>query len=77
MTHLEASFGLAISDVPRIKLRDMGGGASLDLGIYLVNVVRLVFNREWPEEIIARGDLYPSGKTYVISTLGLNDLPNI
>ncbi|XP_067940128.1 trans-1,2-dihydrobenzene-1,2-diol dehydrogenase-like [Watersipora subatra] len=61
VVHMEASFGLAISDVPRLNLRDLGGGASLDLGVYLVNLVRLVFEREEPIEIIARGDLYPTG----------------
>lgn len=62
VTHLEASFGLVKSDTPRILSKEMGGGASLDLGVYLANLVRHTFNKEWPQEIVARGDLYPSGK---------------
>ena len=58
---MEASFGLEIEQVPRINQRDLGGGAGLDLGIYVLNLMRLVFDKEEPEEIIARGDKYPSG----------------
>lgn len=60
--HMEVSFGLDVQLVPRISRRDMGGGASLDLGVYAINLIRLVFDKEQPLEIIAKGELYSSGE---------------
>ncbi|KAF6036461.1 hypothetical protein EB796_005220 [Bugula neritina] len=61
VTRLEASFGIRISGVLRLTSKELGGGASFDLGIYVINIARLVFGGEQPEEVIARGGLYPSG----------------
>jgi len=64
--HIEASFGLSIIDVPRIKQRDLGGGCALDLGIYLMNLVVQIWGIEEPVEIIARGDVYSTGQYTLI-----------
>ena len=52
--HMEGSLGLDIELLP--------DGAGLDLGIYPLNLARLVFDREEPEEIIVRGSKCPSGE---------------
>jgi len=63
---LSVHFGFEFDSevVTDIKL---GGGVSLDIGCYAVQLANLVFNGERPEKIIAHGLLFPSGADKVAS----------
>ena len=40
---IQASFCVPISEVPRIKQLELGGGSLLDIGLYAVQAANLVF----------------------------------
>ncbi len=42
---LVANIGFRSYEVERIKNKDLGGGALLDIGVYLLNFARVVFNK--------------------------------
>ncbi|CAG7826362.1 unnamed protein product [Allacma fusca] len=54
------SFGVKIEDVDRLRLKELGGGTVLDLGVYCVQFASLVFG-ERPQKIIAGGFLNEHG----------------
>jgi dihydrodiol dehydrogenase / D-xylose 1-dehydrogenase (NADP) len=54
------SFGFEIAEVDRVKLKELGGGTVLDLGVYCTQFAALVFG-ERPERIIAGGCLNEEG----------------
>ncbi|KAF7287898.1 hypothetical protein GWI33_000245 [Rhynchophorus ferrugineus] len=74
-------FGFPIADVDRIKNKDLGGGAILDLGIYILQFQQFVFRGLKPVKVLASGHLndggvddsasailtYPNGKTAVVT----------
>ena len=49
-----AEFGLRI-DVDRLAKKDLGGGVTLDIGIYCVQLAQFVFNGEKPLKVLAGG----------------------
>ena len=57
-----ASFGTKIYQLDRITLKDLGGEAILDLCIYPINLVQMVYNNETPKEIEAVGFVNNNGK---------------
>lgn len=83
------SFGLPIEDVERLKLKELGGGTVLDLGIYCIQFAQLVYGGEKPEKIIAAGHLnsdevdistsstllYSKGRTATLLSHGRCTLP--
>ena len=58
---VHANFGVKISEIDRIKRKDLGGGAIVDLCIYAINVVQMVFNDDVPLEIKAVGFINENG----------------
>ncbi|KAM9410640.1 dihydrodiol dehydrogenase, tandem duplicate 1 [Pholidichthys leucotaenia] len=48
-------------DIPRLVKKELGGGSLLDIGIYCLQFVLMVFNGERPECIQATGVLLDSG----------------
>lgn len=48
-------------NVERVKNKDLGGGAILDIGIYPIQLACLVFNHEKPIKITATGHLTETG----------------
>jgi len=57
----QMNFFVPINMNDRLKLKELGGGAALDIGIYPVQFACLVFDHEEPTEIIAAGHLMETG----------------
>ncbi|KAL0167461.1 hypothetical protein M9458_035683, partial [Cirrhinus mrigala] len=58
---VRADFGIPLTHVPRAVQKELGGGALLDIGIYCVQFVLMVFNGEKPESIQATGVCLDTG----------------
>lgn len=58
---VRAEFGQCLSSVPRVVQKELGGGAILDLGIYCLQLINMVYNGEKPESIEASGFRYDTG----------------
>ncbi|KAI3356150.1 hypothetical protein L3Q82_017401, partial [Scortum barcoo] len=58
---VRADLGAPLTHVPRLVDRDLGGGALLDLGIYCLQFVFMVYNGERPESIQATGHRIDTG----------------
>ncbi|XP_060522738.1 trans-1,2-dihydrobenzene-1,2-diol dehydrogenase-like [Cylas formicarius] len=83
-------FGHALQHVDRLRSMDMGGGAILDLGIYILQFQQYVFRGLKPIKIAVNGHknswgtdesagaviTYPGGKMAVVSTSARVTLPN-
>ncbi|ODM95224.1 Trans-1,2-dihydrobenzene-1,2-diol dehydrogenase [Orchesella cincta] len=62
------SFGVPLGDVDRCKLLNLGGGTTLDIGLYCTQLSILVYGQEFPEKILSTGVLNESGADVVGST---------
>jgi len=83
------TFGQTMSDVDRLRLKELGGGTALDIGIYCVQFAQFVFG-EKPLKVIAGGHLnadgvdeststtliFSNGRTATLVTHSRVDLPN-
>lgn len=58
---VRSEFGVPLSTVPRAVQKELGGGALLDIGIYCLQFINMVFNGEKPESIHAEGFLFETG----------------
>lgn len=58
---VRSEFGVPISTVPRAVQKELGGGALMDIGIYCLQFINMVFNGEKPESIHAEGFLFETG----------------
>ncbi|XP_076011388.1 trans-1,2-dihydrobenzene-1,2-diol dehydrogenase-like [Genypterus blacodes] len=52
---VRAEFGVSLTHVPRSIQKEQGGGSVLDLGIYCLQFICMVYNGEKPESIQATG----------------------
>ncbi|XP_031424462.1 trans-1,2-dihydrobenzene-1,2-diol dehydrogenase [Clupea harengus] len=52
---VRADFGVSIAHIPRTVEKELGGGALLDIGVYCLQFILMVFNGERPECIQATG----------------------
>jgi dihydrodiol dehydrogenase / D-xylose 1-dehydrogenase (NADP) len=59
---VQANFFARINQVERVRRKDLGGGAILDIGIYPVQHCCLLFDHETPVEIVASGHLMDTGE---------------
>ncbi|XP_066598077.1 trans-1,2-dihydrobenzene-1,2-diol dehydrogenase-like [Prorops nasuta] len=85
-----ASFGFAMTEVQRLNQKKLGGGTILDLGVYCLQFLLLVFGNEEPEKIKATGFvnndgvdvstsatlLFKGNRTATVLTHSLVNLPN-
>ncbi|XP_015225176.1 PREDICTED: trans-1,2-dihydrobenzene-1,2-diol dehydrogenase-like, partial [Cyprinodon variegatus] len=62
---VRADFGVPLLHVPRAVQKDLGGGALLDLGIYCLQFITMVFNGEKPEAIQASGVCLETGNKFI------------
>ncbi|KAF8766930.1 trans-1,2-dihydrobenzene-1,2-diol dehydrogenase-like [Argiope bruennichi] len=90
IVHVDANFGISMLDRERIVTRALGGGTILDLGIYPLNAVSMIYKNEKPEKIAAVGHLnedgvdismtcslrYSKNRTATVTTNGMAQLPN-
>uniref|UniRef100_A0A8C3APG7 Trans-1,2-dihydrobenzene-1,2-diol dehydrogenase n=1 Tax=Cyclopterus lumpus TaxID=8103 RepID=A0A8C3APG7_CYCLU len=58
---VRSDFGMLLKDVPRSALKELGGGAMLDVGIYCLQFICMVYNGEKPECIQATGVCLETG----------------
>lgn len=58
---VRSEFCLPLMDVARSVQKELGGGAMLDLGIYCLQFVCMVYNGEKPESIQAMGVCMETG----------------
>lgn len=58
---VKAYFGSPQLHVPRSVEKELGGGALLDIGVYCLQFVLMVFDGERPESVQATGVLLDSG----------------
>uniref|UniRef100_A0A1B6CSQ0 Trans-1,2-dihydrobenzene-1,2-diol dehydrogenase n=2 Tax=Clastoptera arizonana TaxID=38151 RepID=A0A1B6CSQ0_9HEMI len=87
---VDTSFGVKISTVDRLRLKELGGGTVLDLGVYALQLLVLIFGNNKPIALKALGHTnedgvdesmsciltYSGGRTAVISTHSKVELPN-
>lgn len=59
---VRADFGVPLLHVPRLVQKELGGGALLDLGIYCLQFINMVYKGEKPESIQASGVCLETGK---------------
>jgi len=90
VVHVNANFGVPIKEVERIRNKDIGGGTILDLGIYNLNAVTMVYGGDKPEKIAAIGHLniegadiamssslkYSKNRTASVTTSAMAEFPN-
>ena len=58
---VRSEFGFQLSHVARSVQKELGGGSLLDLGIYCLQFISMVYNGEKPECIQATGICMESG----------------
>lgn len=57
---VSVSFGFYLSDVDRLRMKELGGGTVLDLGVYTIQACLWAF-RDEPTKIVAKGKLNEEG----------------
>ncbi|XP_055595256.1 trans-1,2-dihydrobenzene-1,2-diol dehydrogenase-like [Uranotaenia lowii] len=86
---VDVQFGFYLSDVDRLRLKGLGGGTVLDLGVYTIQVILWAF-RGAPTKVVAKGQLneegvdmevsaelhFPGGGVAKMQTSGLKKLEN-
>lgn len=86
---VNVEFGFLLSDVDRLRMKALGGGTVLDLGVYTIQVSLWAF-RAAPVKVVAKGQLneegvdmameaelhFPGGGVAKIRTSGLQKLGN-
>jgi len=60
--HVDAKFGLDLSNVERLLKKASGGGVMLDLGVYTLNAISMVYNNQEPLDIKATGHVSTEGE---------------
>ncbi|MEQ2167289.1 hypothetical protein GOODEAATRI_002603 [Goodea atripinnis] len=58
---VRTDFGVPLLHVPRSVQKDLGGGALLDLGIYCLQFISMVYNGERPQSVQASGVCLETG----------------
>lgn len=66
---VSSTFGVPVKNVPRSVQKELGGGAMLDLGIYCLQFICMVYKGEKPECIQATGVCMETGNEKETSRL--------
>ena len=61
LNFFSGNFFAPIKNVERVRLKELGGGGILDIGIYPIQMACLVFNHETPTQIQCVGHLMETG----------------
>ena len=64
IVHVSANFGILLTPDHGVLRKSTGGGTTLDIGIYTLNIVSMVYGGERPEKIAAVGHLNEDGKIF-------------
>ncbi|GBN04219.1 Trans-1,2-dihydrobenzene-1,2-diol dehydrogenase [Araneus ventricosus] len=68
IVHVNVKFGIPLLSVERVMTKAVGGGTILDLGIYTINAVTMVYKGEKPKKIAAVGHLNDDGVDITMSS---------
>ncbi|XP_067624806.1 trans-1,2-dihydrobenzene-1,2-diol dehydrogenase-like isoform X2 [Eurosta solidaginis] len=60
LKEIEVAFGNKISDTERLAKKGLGGGVTLDMGVYAIQASQWGF-KEAPQKVIAKGELNEDG----------------
>jgi len=63
---VNANFFIPMMDIENINSKELGGGALLNIGVYPIQLVCMLFNHEKPLSIVATGHLAASGKFFKV-----------
>lgn len=55
LREVEVEFGFVLSDIDRLRLKSLGGGTVLDLGVYTIQVCLWAFGGQTPVKVLASG----------------------
>ncbi|XP_043952562.1 trans-1,2-dihydrobenzene-1,2-diol dehydrogenase-like isoform X2 [Gambusia affinis] len=66
---VRADFGVPLLHVPRLVQKELGGGALLDLGIYCLQFINMVYKGEKPESIQASGVCLETGVDETVTVI--------
>ncbi|KAK5600983.1 hypothetical protein CRENBAI_005833 [Crenichthys baileyi] len=66
---VRTDFGVPLLHVPRSVQKDLGGGALLDLGIYCLQFISMVYNGEKPESVQASGVCLETGVDETVAVM--------
>ncbi|XP_061670604.1 trans-1,2-dihydrobenzene-1,2-diol dehydrogenase-like [Syngnathoides biaculeatus] len=58
---VRSEFGLSVLPLPRLELKELGGGALLDIGLYPLQFSIMVYGGERPESIKTEGVILDTG----------------
>ena len=61
LNFFSGNFTAPIKNVERVRLKELGGGGILDLGIYSIQMASMIFNHEMPTQIKCVGHLMETG----------------
>lgn len=73
---VDVAFGFPLADVDRLRMKQLGGGTVLDLGVYTIQVILWAF-RAAPTKIVAKGKLNEDGVDLEVSDLTLEKLRRV
>lgn len=87
--HASVEFGFPLQGIERLTQKEMGGGAILDLGVYILQFQQYVFRGLEPTKVLASGHLnqygtdvavsailtYPEGKTATVTANAGVEMP--
>lgn len=59
--YVTSCFGVPLDNIDRVSKKNLGGGTILDLGIYTVNAISMVYEGLKPKKIVAVGQLNSDG----------------
>lgn len=59
--HVNADFGADLMNIERLVKKSLGGGVMLDLGVYALNAISMVYNNQEPSDIKAIGHVSTEG----------------
>ncbi len=76
MKMVRAEFGFPLVHVPRMSEKELGGGTLLDIGIYCLQFICMVYDGEKPESIQAKGICLESGNKELTCLLKLCHFTN-
>ncbi|CAG9135624.1 unnamed protein product [Plutella xylostella] len=66
--YVEVNFGVPIASIDRISKKDLGGGAVLDIGIYVLQFAQYIFKDE-PIKVTSTGELNSEGVDEVVNII--------
>ncbi|KAJ8971448.1 hypothetical protein NQ314_000705 [Rhamnusium bicolor] len=69
VVQVTVEFGASIAEVERVKSKELGGGATLDLGVYILQFQQYIFRGLKPLKVIASGHLNAEGVDSSISAI--------